>query len=160
MMQWANLWGMQMKEFEIGDIVWDLKYGWGEVLDDESEFGGPVYPVKVVHVYIGPQYYSKDGKWGMEFRAPTLFHADEIPDFYKPYTGDKPGKYKPKMVKRYLYALRSNIPARSRWWVPGAYLLTQEEFDGAIREGGALWSLVDDYEIVFPFIPDETELPE
>ena len=71
------------EEVKVGDEVWDVRRGWGEVIhleDDVSSFS--IY----VSSGTGREWYTKDGRVDMDDVNPTLFWQPivfEIPK--KPY---------------------------------------------------------------------------
>lgn len=50
-------------DFQVGDIVYCVTYGKGEVVDIESDDLGSNYPVKVKFNGENVSYYTSNGKW-------------------------------------------------------------------------------------------------
>lgn len=71
-------------KFFVGQNVWSPDYGYGEVkiADCDGKF-----PVRV-NFDNSNEYFTLDGRFVTGSHAPTLFPADEIPEFYKPYAQD------------------------------------------------------------------------
>ena len=74
-----------MKAFKKGDKVWSPLFGFGEVefLSEDN-----MYPVNVD--FKGSRHtYTTEGKGLRGNFAPTLFHADDIPEYYQQFIVDE-----------------------------------------------------------------------
>lgn len=66
----------EFDEFEVGDRVWDIKYGWGEVVSiDEYN----LFSVKVVFERL-TKLYSKNGKDTIDKNRTLFFEEIKIPE--------------------------------------------------------------------------------
>lgn len=64
-----------MKKFEVGDKVFDLRFGNGRVVEVEA---GRFYPVTVAFDKIQNRTYMLDGKVSGDSVAPILFHGHDL----------------------------------------------------------------------------------
>lgn len=62
-------------EAKIGDRVWSISFGWGEITNINTNIAN--YPLKVDFVNGAPQTYAIDGRFYKSDQNPTLFW-DEI----------------------------------------------------------------------------------
>ena len=74
-------------KFFVGQKVWSPIYRHGLVASIENSSN--VYCIGVnFNNRIDALFFTNDGKYNLKNPAPTLFPADAIPDFYKPYAQD------------------------------------------------------------------------
>ena len=68
---------MKKREFKVGDRVWSLLFGWGDVREINLEIETE-YPVKVVFDSgIHTTYTTTDVFWHTSHKSPSLFHANQ-----------------------------------------------------------------------------------
>ena len=67
---------MDKREFKVGDRVWSLIYGWGNVNEIDSKIGSE-YLVRVVFDSGEWESYTVDGFWKIDHKNPSLFHANQ-----------------------------------------------------------------------------------
>jgi hypothetical protein len=76
-----------MKEFKKGDKVWSPLNGFGEVEADKH--GHLFYPIRVEFNNKSVECFTNEGRSRKDAVAPTLFHADEIPEYYQQFIVDE-----------------------------------------------------------------------
>lgn len=64
---------MKTKEFKVGDKVFDIRYGWGEVVDDGFTKD---YPIHVTFDEGRLDAYTKEGKYDRCQANPILSHTE------------------------------------------------------------------------------------
>lgn len=73
-------------KFFVGQKVWSPFWGFGKVESIDFSINSPV---RILFENIPNRIcFAIDGKLYKDNAAPTLFPADEIPEFYKPYAQD------------------------------------------------------------------------
>lgn len=63
-----------MREFKVGDRVWDKDFGFGVVTEINGNNNYPVY----VDIDYDEVHYTADGFWRIGDKERSLFHADEV----------------------------------------------------------------------------------
>lgn len=63
--------------FKVGDKVFDIFYGWGEVIGIKVTEEDDIYPIEVMFpnqnvIGIRTDIYTKDGKWEEDDKLPRL----------------------------------------------------------------------------------------
>lgn len=64
---------MKTKEFKVGDKVYDIRYGWGKVEDNEFAIGYPIYATFDEGRSV---VYTKEGKYEIDDINPILSHTE------------------------------------------------------------------------------------
>lgn len=71
-----------MSKFKEGMNVFDLKYGWGKVVEIDYDIDHD-YPIGVEYLDTVEtdenETYTEDGRWSTDDKYPTLFLESEVP---------------------------------------------------------------------------------
>lgn len=118
------------KDVRIGDKVWDIYFGWGEVmrLDDD---GSPLSIYVKFKDYR--EWFSMDGKKQVADVNPTLF--------WKPEDYKIPEKPKKEKVWQWIYKIGNE------YWLTRCYSASKEE----------VLEMTFGVEVIEPYLPSERE---
>lgn len=121
------------EEVKVGDRVWHWFKGWGEVTELDEKNSN--YPICVQWEEDGDyDWFTEDGKFHKEDRAPTLF--------WQPLEYEIPKKPKPK-EKAWQWVCRSG----RKYWITNSFYGSKEEVLEGVYAG----------EPIEPYLPSEIE---
>ena len=123
-----------MSKFREAMDVFDLKYGWGKVVDVVYDIDNE-YTVRVEYPDMDEyEDYTEDGRWSVSYKYPTLFLESEVPkEWFEHY-------HKP-LIKHEEVVYVNTYPGQNRLYM---YNTLQEAVDNrtdkaVTREATVTW---------------------
>lgn len=127
------------EEVRVGDRVWHLFHGWGEVTDIEEDRS---YPIRVQWEEEEEDYdwFSREGKAYIKEKTPTLF--------WQPVKFETPKK--PKQMEKAWQWICKQVGS-NHYYLTHDCFATREEAEASGADGHGYYGVVE------PYLPSEIE---